>query len=497
MTTEAGKAAVDAAVSKLEETLEHIDLDGDGDVDETDVKLAHMLIKRLKSDLKSVKSIQANKAHKLLSKSEGDDAAMKKFMELVIATVNAWVTSQFFYELLRQAVSKATSTIGHDNLIARSIYAVVVSILVPLLDVLLARGGLPIQGAGLWQDGKRLFQACQGILLAWGWKDWINQVIFAADEQDSDNNVGTEFGIALLVAAVFTLILALAEALPCYGRSKKAVDTGGAGATFLQRFAILPSRVGLAAGFAWDQVAQFGIVQLQRRVQSTNVDFLIQLSYYLLLTPVIVYLTVKWDTKQNELKSEEAKAEVEAADRSNSGLSRMIKSAEHYGEEFERMAGTIVVSSLSFVYAWALSNTLNNLFFRVVMACEGAVTCTQGSNMVFSLGLSFLGVSIVMFKQTVHRRQKLTQTNQVLQMNAWALSVGWSWANSTKVALNRAKSSMKEGGGGQFFFVAMVIIWIVAFAVYRTFMQERRAWKRNRREEAIENGLAWAEQDDL
>jgi len=458
---------------------------------ERNTEEAHKQIKELKDDVKTLKSLETRRAIRMHSEVEQNDAAMKSFVEKCLATVVAWVTSQTFFAALLKVFGSVDS-VKEQRVFARASYALLISFVAPTIGWRL-RGLGPCKGKSPLGDFKddflKLTKASMGMMLAWGWKDAMAGLL---------DLTGLEFWDELIVAIVFTLIVALAEMIPAVSRAKKAVHDGGAGDTLVARWLILPTQLGLTAGYAWDQVAIFGVDRIQSHMESPNLVFLTQLVYYLVMSTVIIWLTLRLTHKNKEVQKEAAELTQEAEeakqaptpspkDESKKGhsVNSSILSMEAHAKDLEWVGGAILVSSLSFVYAWGLSNTLNDYFFTLNLSCKSATSCSEGSNAAFALLLTVIFAWLAMRLQTENRESEWGKTSKVLQSNAGSLSVGWAWMNYSSVALTDIKNSTQVSG--EFIdFLFMLVSWVLVGVLYHNLMRQRRMLKMQRDAEAAE-----------
>lgn len=100
----------------------------------------------------------------------------------------------------------------------------------------------------------------------------------------------------------------------------------------------------------------------------------------------------------------------------------------------------VFINGMSFVYAWAISDTLNVLVFGVYLNCASATSCSYQSNALYAAILapscawlssklkskSLPETDIVAVKSTMQAQSKLFQT-------AIALMVGWQITNTVEV----------------------------------------------------------------
>jgi len=458
---------------------------------ERNVEEAHRLIKELKVDIETLKNLETQKAIRKHSETEQNDATMKSFVEKCFATIVAWFTSQACFTALLKVFTFVDS-VKEQRVAARASYALIISFVAPTISWLL-RGLGPCKGKNACEDFKddflKLAKASMGMMLAWGWKDLIAGLL---------DLTGLKFWDEFIISIVFTLIVALAEMIPAVSRAKKAVHDEGEGDTLVARLLIVPTQLGLAIGYAWNQVAVFVVDQIQSQMDSANLVFLTQLVYYLLVSTVIIWLTLRLTHAEEDLAAELTQQREEAKqaatsspkDESEKGHSMhgAILSMEAHAKELEWVSGAIVISSLSFVYAWGLSNTLNDYYFTLNLSCKSATSCTEGSNAAFAVLMTVIFTLLALRLQSENRKSEWGKTYKVLQINAFALSVGWAWMNYSSVALTDIKRST-EITGSFFDFLFMFGCWILVGVLYHIFMRERRVLKRQRHEEAAASGV--------
>lgn len=410
---------------------------------------------------------------------------VKNFADRSMATVAAWILSQTCNAAIASAMEGCVSE-AHAEILSRSIYAAVTGVFVPLMSWSLRRHE-PNNSLSCLSEQVMLLKLCLPMFVAWAWKDFVGAVI---NLKPAGHILWAEFA----VASSMSVAMAVWEFLPCYASSLKGVRRGGEGDTFISRYLIFPSYLGLAAGFAWDQVFMGPVAKLQKLVSAPLFVMMIQLVYYVIVTFFITMLHLRWflyhDSESPvDVKPTTSAELVTSSDReSRNSESKVGHSMTSLSSELIHKTGDVVMDALAFVYAWAQLGTVNAIFFTYMLGCQGAQTCSYQSNFGFALGLTYV---FTKFTRILKAEKRVTAWNKAatdLVNRAMSLNVGWAWSNFCVAAVTDAKSST---GVPEVLTYVMcsVFVWFFMTLAHRKFEVERRAWNRTRKQDTLEHAL--------
>lgn len=349
---------------------------------------------------------QSNLAHRNL---------MMAFVQNVLSVLLAVACSNTVYQIL-------TVIIPDQPLLDRSIYAVLITIYSPLISWLLSKSawakGESFLALGLQFHG----QICP-VLLAWGWKDWASEL---------DTWAGPELWDELIVALSLTCIVALMQSVPCCKRLQVAVAAGGESDTVLARFVIFPNSLFLTLGYAWNTVATYFVGKVQNLEHGYHFKFGVQAAYSLIagaaITVIIVRLTRMTAGKEGEI----------ACGTTND---RGIDDLHDWAGTFSLTWVKLITRSLSFVYAWAILDTMDDWAFGVMFDCSSYSKCSYQSNFYYSIVVTVffaLGVALLRRWQAFDESRVVLSKAIALQINAMMLTVGWAWMNFYSVYMTSA-----------------------------------------------------------
>lgn len=442
------------------------------------LKISHL---RLKGALKtSVK--------KTLRSHIQESGTMKEFTDKAMSTVAAYMLSQMCNEALSLAVEKLTGYAAVNELISRAIYAVLVLFLVP---------------AGLWAlrnfeldkrtslagDQIQLLKLSLPMFFAWGWKDFVAAIINLMQD-DGRHELWPE----AVVACGLTVVIAFAEAFPCYQRSVTAASGGD---SFWARMLSMLGSLGLAVGFAWNQVWSWAPTKLQGEVSAPIFKLMIQIIYFVLIGGLITTAHLRWhllcgsdagnaeEGDSHRQRSDEDDASVDDdLEEQNSTLVELFQ----YEEDFLWQSGKIAMDSLMFVYAWAQLDTLNVFYFRYINGCDTAKKCSYQLNIIFAGSLTFVFARLATMLKSEKRYTAWNQAATALTNKAMSLNVGWAWSAYSFVAMANAVEA-SECPALLTHVIFACFAWFLISVMHRKFEIERRAWDRHVAEETVNHGL--------
>jgi len=336
-------------------------------------------------------------------------AHITAFEQKVLAVLLGEVLSSTVYEILTVAIVGDGSLSNAQALIARSIYAVLVSIYSPVMGWLLSKRS----------RGKDTFIsiALQGhasicpVLLAWGWKDWAAAL---------QTFIGAELWDEVVVAVVLTALVTAAQAAPCFSRSKASIAAGGDEDTLMARFLTVPSGFALTLGYVWNVVTTYFVGNIQKLEDSYHFDFMVQGIYSLIACIFCTAITVCLKKRGEPLpasKSERTLGRLSTWSGMDTGASTL---------------NTLVCTTLSFIYGWAMLDVADDWGFGVMFQCSSYSACSYQSNFVYALcvTITFALASSILNQCKQQEDTDIGFAHAVeLQLNGMILTVGWAWMN--------------------------------------------------------------------
>eukprot|EP00440_Ansanella_granifera_P059963 gb/GFBE01064990.1/.p1 GENE.gb/GFBE01064990.1/~~gb/GFBE01064990.1/.p1 ORF type:complete len:427 (+),score=72.48 gb/GFBE01064990.1/:1-1281(+) len=360
------------------------------------------------------------------------------FQQKVLAVLLGEVLSSTVYEALSVAMAGSDALTNAQALIARSIYAVAISVYSPVMSWLLSN-----------THGKYAFMATVAsnhanicpVLLAWGWKNWAAAL---------DTWAGAELWDEIVVAVVLTLLVVAVQAMPCYSKSKAKILAGEG--TLVTRFLVLLSSFGLTLGYVWNTVATYAVGKVQKLESSYHFDFLIQGVYTIIIGTAITVIIVqlkKHGGGPAPTSDVEAQVEKVAAWTGLDAVASNLKS--------------LVCTVLSFIYGWGLLDTSDDFGFGIMFQCSSYSACSYQSNFVYAMivtGAFAQGSAILnRCKQSEACGPALSQAIS-LQTNAMVLTVGWAWMNFYSTFMSDATKTVGPGMSVLLYFTCMLVIFM-------------------------------------
>jgi hypothetical protein len=300
------------------------------------------------------------------------------------------------------------------------------------------------------------------MLVAWGWKDFVAQLITWADD---------EYFPKILIALVLSVLISLITLAPWYHRAVQGLATNGATSPLLYYYLALPSSLSLALGFAWNAVATHYVGMLQDTLKGRHVrfQFLIQLAYFVVIAAIIVHVT-SWFSRAT------------AGSKSSNDHSLNLASADLHVHlaHVEMQGAKPLVQALSFVYAWALLNTLDDLVFGLILKCGSPTKCSFQNNLAYAF---FITTGFILIDQNLKgdpAQDKVTRSvEKSLRVTAMFLTCGWAWMNFLEVFVDFSNRSRREAGVS--YLLLLVVYGILVSLFYHAVLTQKRAWDKQRK----------------
>lgn len=462
------------------------------------------LVKRhecLKSSHLRLKGALKCSVRKSLETHVRESDTTKEFADKAMSTISAYMMSQ----MCNEAISLATEGISDDkavqNLVNRAIYAGLVLVFVPVgLWVLRnteawAAESHKLNGTIL-ADQMQLLNLSLPMFFAWGWKDFVAAIIGLKQE-------GHILWPELLVASGLTLIIAFCGVLPCYRRAHEDVAAGGKGDTIFNRILTMPGSLGLATGFAWNEVCAWASKDLQKQVQAPLFKMMVQIAYFVIIGGLVTTVYLRWHRKPSfssfypqplvehlDHESHDGAGVTDKQKRQSfrSFAKALISKIERCEARFLMQVGKVVMDALEFVYAWAQLDTINAFFFSYGNGCGSPKTCSYQLNLVLAGSLTIVFTRWATLLKSERRFSAWNQAATALTTKAISLNVGWAWSNYSYTAIENAVETARAPRL-MTHVVCAAFAWFLISVMHRKFEIERRAWDRHIQEETVNHGL--------
>lgn len=438
-----------------------------------------------------------------LHKHRLESDVVQEFVNKSMATVVAWMASETCHQVIRHIIDNFDMDVRVTNLVSWLIYAVLSAIFVPFALWSLRRWSADANTTIL-SDQVNLAKLCLPMCFAWAFRDVVRGFIGLKHETQV-------WWPDLIVACSITFVIASCEVLPCYRRSMQATQAGGAQDTLLSRIAIMPGKLGLAVGYAWNQVLSWPKVQLQKQANTPLFVMMIQMLYFLVITSAITATYLVWhkrvmrldaERKVAEAQSQKSTSEVEKNEAqetttSRTGIQNIIHAKSDFISEFTSSAldgrseqvfldqtGQVMIDALAFVYAWAQLDTVNDFLFTYLLHCPSAKECSYQANFGFACAVTAVFTRLAKILKAETRVQAWNQAVQELTQKALSLNVGWAWSNFCYAAIMDARETADMPRLWTYVICA-AFSWLAMSVLHRKFEIERRAWDRHINNEAV------------
>jgi hypothetical protein len=225
---------------------------------------------------------------------------------------------------------------------------------------------------------------------------------------------------------------------------------------------------------------------------------MIQVVYLLVVTTIISLVQLCWNRAQRDKRGEQRQDVPKGESRKSAATSgsapwditsaASLSVVEMTVFEVIDMGRKIMIDSLHFVYAWAVLDTVNALFFTFLLHCSGPGDCGYPSNFCFAfiLTVTFARATEILIEEDRRQEWNIAATN--LLLNSFSLCVGWAWSNFCASAIRNAVEIDEVSHNGTWL-IALAFVWLAVSAVYHRFMIEQHAWERYHREGALGHGI--------
>eukprot|EP00429_Kryptoperidinium_foliaceum_P083191 CAMPEP_0176213978 /NCGR_PEP_ID=MMETSP0121_2-20121125/15936_1 /TAXON_ID=160619 /ORGANISM="Kryptoperidinium foliaceum, Strain CCMP 1326" /LENGTH=465 /DNA_ID=CAMNT_0017553055 /DNA_START=42 /DNA_END=1436 /DNA_ORIENTATION=+ len=383
----------------------------------------------LKESHKKLKQAVRLRVHKAMADHNTHVATSKKFAETSLGTIAGWITAQTFYFIILRGLDPLGIDRLLESFLARLIYAVLASILVPVLDWSLSNK--MSDSEHFLADQVHLVKICLPMFFAWAWKDVISAAFALA---------GESLLIQIATALAVTSAMVVVETLPTFRRARQAMKERGGSDSLFERMVAMLGNLALAVGFAWNTVFSRVPKHFFSLVKAPMFVFMVQVVYYVLMTTFIILIAMRlraWKRQRHQEKQEHAEAE-KAHDPERGYSQLVVHRVSSIAADAEVAGLSVVISALHFVYAWAQLDTVNALFFTYLLRCDGPGTCGYQYNFYFALIATLVFARAAAAMKLEGRLTKWNRESAALMIKAFSMNTGWAWASYCKTAITDA-----------------------------------------------------------
>mmetsp|Transcript_76063 Transcript_76063/g.211424 ORF Transcript_76063/g.211424 Transcript_76063/m.211424 type:complete len:472 (-) Transcript_76063:143-1558(-) len=401
-----------------------------------------------------------------LARARKKDEVMNNFMHkcfaVAVATVQADIFPQYIYLAIR-FIQKDTGYAERGGLVVCCVYGVLITVssTVIIHILTLVSGRYPETDSyhkSFRFDTIRLVLGVLPMCIAWAWKDVLDRFLHDVSSLWMREYFWKKVVISLSCATCVTLAFALYNLIPSVASARMCPQPN-----LLKRFVLVPTEQSLMLGFAWNQVVRSIIFRVRDAVpEFPPVVFF--MTYYLATATVITRINAMWIDRRPD-------DPAKGAQLSNQGCRMHVEVVKEQGVKLERAAVSLWVQSLSFVYAWALSDTLRFVFFNTICECEYA-SCGLQANAMFTASVTatfgyFISLFTLTDGITVYGR-----ASRDLHILGFSLTVGWAWTGMLRAFLSRI--SADAASKHVLHPILVLAAWLGACNFTHTFMEQRR-----------------------
>jgi hypothetical protein len=367
---------------------------------------------------------------------------LDSFVQKVISVFLAEALSETSYQILT-GIMVGDGTMNNDQaLVARSIYAALITLYAPVVAWLIEKSRFNKQEHFLAIVLQLHGKICP-VLLAWGWKDWASQL---------DTWAGVDLWDEIVIAVSLSLIIILLQALPCFRTHKAGVAAGGESDTLIARVVIVPASMALTLGYCWNLVATFFVGKVQDLHKTSKAHGGSAFAYQFVVQGVYAIVVCIIVTLSTVLLTEKKKAEDESQNQENS----VDKWEGQYSQTWKQVA----VSTMSFVYAWAILDTFDDFGFGIMFHCTSYSSCSYQSNFVYAASVTVCfaaGATMLQRWAACEEDSPVLKQAIALQINAMILTVGWAWMNFYTVFMDAGTAVASTIGLKVFMYICTMI----------------------------------------
>mmetsp|Transcript_1553 Transcript_1553/g.3287 ORF Transcript_1553/g.3287 Transcript_1553/m.3287 type:complete len:507 (+) Transcript_1553:90-1610(+) len=447
-----------------------------------------------------------NSVATVLTRHTKSSRTVAAFVNKSMATVAAWMLAQTCFLMITHPMKRLKLEEKVSNLACRIIYAVAMSCIVPLILWLLQKPS-NIRNMVL-KDQASLINMVAPMCYAWAWKDVIAAILRLQSQTEHPEEY---WAIAVATAIVAIVVDTLLYHCPAVRRAIKATTATTAKdgeytstVSFCQFLLSMPKSLGLAIGYAWNTVLSYPASELKQKVIARLFKFMLQVVYFLIVTFIITTAFKWWHSADSVEQQRKDKDEADDAPHAEKGdhhkhtldVSQHAKLnlAQRIKEEESKMvhaAGQNFMTALTFVFAWAQLDLVNDFFFAYLMNCASPTVCSYQSNIGFASAITLVFTRWSFILTSEKRNSAWNQASAELTNMALSLNVGWAWSNYCSTAIASAVSTSGLSKPWTYV-ICSVFVWFFITVLHYKFEVERRAWDRHVHEETLSQGICQA-----
>jgi len=279
--------------------------------------------------------------------------------------------------------------------------------------------------------------------------------------------------------------------MPC-STCRRRLEIQANADTLMARYLTLPSSGALMVGYVWNVVATWAVSKVQDEGDSYHFDFFVQGAYTLIACTMCTALTVRLKRSMQQAKSQPHETGIHQLN-TWAGL-----------EEAEENVRPLVISTLSFLFGWALLDTADDWAFGVMCQCPSYSTCSYQSNFVYAMSVTVifaLSASILDKAKEAVNSESILATAVSLQVNGMILTVGWAWMNFYSTLMSDATSPSPPGMKVVLYVNSLIIVMVFHSLTQYCLQTAHVAFVQRMKEalasfEAIEKGEATAQKKE-
>lgn len=364
-------------------------------------------------------------------------AQVESFVMKVVCVILAEGLSNTFYRGMTAIIAGDGTMTDLQALIARSMYVAFVTLYAPVVAWVIEKTKWIMTGRSFPATSIKLQRKVCPVLLAWGWKDWAAQL---------DTWAGAELWDEAAVAICLTVVVVVLQTIPVYIQAKRGVAAGGSEDRLIRRIFIFPSSMMLTLGYVWNLVATWFVTQVQDQYHRPTDDpayayqFMVQATYTVVLGILVAVFSVRILLARAE--------------------SKHVSVDSHWDGPGQTAWSDVALSTMSFVYAWAVLDSCDDWGFGLMFNCTSPTVCSYQSNFVYSccVTVCFAICAITLNRWQQFEERPMITTMIGLQINAMILTVGWAWMNFYTVFMSSATQQTRASTAFAVHILVLIVI---------------------------------------
>lgn len=440
-----------------------------------------------------------------LEQQAHNEAVLKCFVERVMTTILAWVSSSMIFSVLALPMREKQVIKPHQAALCQFIYVLLISVFLPAVAFKLRNEAGKTKGNSIKDSFLKLAAAAVPMILLWGWMDLAEKLM--VDWEDKSGISEKLVVDNLLMSVGLIAFCAVVAISPPYIRAHKAIKAKDAGDSILARYIyLLPYSLTLATAACIFSVAGWLVGNLTKDFQkdlwndipNTVCNYLVLLVPCLIVMILVTVVALAWSLKSaafsEDVKSiprTDADSEGAKADKYTAFFQRSV--------EIELFSGDILVAGCSFVYALCLKAILTTFFYSMLYTCGAA--CSYPPKFLYAVSISYISFCIVKLLKSSHRNAPWGKALHSMQILALSLVTGWAWLDIVTAWVVAILGSAKPDKTNEvltlIFVLAFVSFWVLFTLFYHVFLSAKLVWRTE--QEAMAKELAegpWGSAED-